>query len=380
MIRKRIAWLAIFVLLIGLACNAVTGSGGDAQPPTLPPPQPTQPPPPTSLPPEPTAPPAPTTAPANPTPVRPTDAPEVQGGLQISDQLYVHPQGIFELYPPAGWAMIDEDDGSVLFEAQDLSGAINVQVTNTGYELDGDSFERFVLARDQNFFEFYSEYRRDSVEVDKEIGVATVVKSLLFDGIPQTVVTYYDRHGQTIYTLDFWADEDLFESYADVYDAVFDAVTIDSSAAEDQELYLWIYDFYGPDDLFQIEVPTSWTFESTVGASTIVDTFYSPDEHAVIQNIVYDDGEEISKSVAGAFALELLTQYYAEDIRITDDQVQEDGSERLTWESPGGDYRGITFFETRGTTFLLFTIMYDNPFEDIYFDVLDYTVGTYTVP
>jgi hypothetical protein len=127
-------------------------------------------------------------------------------------------------------------------------------------------------------------------------------------------------------------------------------------------------------------VPESWLYEFTYEEVVAVDTFYSPDDHALIENIVYDDGEEVSKSEAGAFALELLREFYAEDIRITDDQVQPDGSERLIWNSPSGEYTGWSFFETRGTTFLLFTLIYDNAYEDIYFDVLNDVVETYDIP
>ena len=143
---------------------------------------------------------------------------------------------------------------------------------------------------------------------------------------------------------------------------------------------MWIFTFTGPADLFNIEVPLPWRYESSADTETVVDTFYSPDEHAIIQNIAYDDGTEVTRSQAGAFALELLKTYYASDIRITDDQVQSDGSERLIWNSPSGNYSGISFLETRGTTFLLFSVLWDNPFEDSYFDALDYTISSYDVP
>jgi hypothetical protein len=112
----------------------------------------------------------------------------------------------------------------------------------------------------------------------------------------------------------------------------------------------------------------------------IVDTFTSPDEHAFIENITYDDGEAISRSDAGAFALELMKEFYAGDIQVSDDQVQPDGSERLTWHSPSGGYSGISFLETRGTTFLLFSSIWDDPYEDDYLDSLRYTIETYDVP
>jgi hypothetical protein len=60
--------------------------------------------------------------------------------------------------------------------------------------------------------------------------------------------------------------------------------------------------------------------------------------------------------------------------------VQPDGSERLTWNSPSGNYSGISFLESRGTTFLMFSVLWDNPYEADYFDTLDYIISTYTTP
>jgi hypothetical protein len=194
------------------------------------------------------------------------------------------------------------------------------------------------------------------------------------------VFTLYNQQGPLIYSFDFWADTAVFDAYASQYDAIIDSLTVSTELATPQELYYWVYTFTGPNNLFTIEAPTPWRYELSESETVIVDTFYSPDEHAVIQNMTYDDGEPISRSEAGAFALELLKTYYASDIRIIDDQVQPDGSERLTWQSTSGDYSGISFFESRGTAFLLFSVLYDNPFEDTYFDVLEYTITTYAVP
>lgn len=380
-LTKPFLLLGALVLIVGLACNAVFG--GDPTPPpeptrTL---EPTR----TSEPtptPEPTLQSTATSTPPPPSatiPAQPTGTADPSVPFSLSDEPYAHPEGIFELLPPRGWSM-SENDGSVLFEAEDESGAIYFQVTNTGYALDPASFENFVLAREANFFGTYENYAEVEQSIEPEDGFASVSKQLDFDGIPQFVVSFYDQREQAVFALDFWADSDRVEAYADQYDAIFESAMVDGEAAALQDIYYWVYEFYGPGDLFVIEVPTAWEYELTTGEFTVVDTFYAPDDHAVIQNITYDDGEPVSKSEAGAFALELLRTFYAEDIEITDDEVQPDGSERLIWHSPSGEYTGITFFESRGTPFLLFTSIYDNAFEDVYFDVLDYTIGSYVVP
>jgi len=391
--QSRPIIFAFFLLLaVTIACGA--GTGGDeptsqpeVQPTEAPPTEaassidPTAPPPteaPEELPTEaPATEPPPTEAPPTETP--PTEAPP-QAAFELAAAPFTHPQGIFELYPPEGWTA-ESEDGGATFNAPDDSGFINVEVTNTGLVLDGDSFERFVDARDLNIFGGFESYQVTSRKVDRDLAVARVTKRLLFDSIPQTVMTLYDQRDQTVFALDFWAEENVATSYLERYEEIIDTASVDAAVATSLvEPYFWIYTFYGPDDMFSIEVPIPWRYEVAEGDVAIVDTFYSPDEHGIVQNIAYDDGDEVSRSEAGAFALELLKDYYAEDIRISDDQVQADGSERLTWTSPSGDFSGISFLETRGTTFLLFSVLWDNPFEDAYYDALDYTISTYEVP
>ena len=400
---KSFRYLLVFVLVLSLpllACGVFSGADPTAEPTQAPPPTET------------TAPPTATTAPPT-----PTDEPEVEPAAtsaaepeaeatvfsaqptkgpaptrdsvvpvddlpsagQISSTRYEHAEGLFALYPPEDWTA-SEDESSASFDAPDSSGYIYIQVTNTAIELDAIAFTNFVKNRDLNFFRDFDNYVTLNEEIDGDIGAATISKSLSFDGVPQTVITLYEQYGSVIYSFDFWSDEDRIDAYSDLFIEVAHAIEVYPEAAAEQVEYNWIYTFEEANGLFTIDVPTPWRYENTQGESVIVDTFYSPDEHAVIQNITYDDGEEISRSQAGAFGLELLREYYASDIRILDDQIQPDGSERLIWESPGGDYSGTSFLETRGTTFLLFTTMYDNPYEDAYLETLNYTISTYDIP
>jgi hypothetical protein len=386
--RSLIFFIAL-LMLMGLACSV--GAGGDEptaapQPTTAPAtevvavPTDTQPAPteaPTSAPTDvpPTKPSLPTSAP------EPTQVPVEQAPFELSPTIYAHPDGIFDLYPPAGWEVETKTGGATFTEPAGGSGFINVEVTNTSYQIDGPSFERFVDARDANLFGEFDGYEVINRQIDPDIGLARVTKRLNFGGEPQVVYTLYDQHSEVVFSLDFWASADLAAAYREKYEEIISGATVDSvQAAAVVDVYYWIYTFTGPGSLFEIEVPLPWTYETTEGEVAIVDTFYSPDDHGIVQNITYDDGVEINRSEAGAFALSLLRDYYAEDIIITDDQVQPDGSERLTWNSPSGNYSGISFLETRGTTFLMFSVLWDNPYEVDYFDTLDYIISTYTTP
>ncbi len=147
--------------------------------------------------------------------------------------------------------------------------------------------------------------------------------------------------------------------------------------------------FTDQNKLYQIDVPSDWAYSQTVDKENhyyYIDTFESPDKNALIENITYDEGKTFSGSTNGRFALYLLNTFYSKtgkegDIRVSDDSIQQDGSERLTWSSKGGSYSGISYFEVRNqTTFLMFTVEWGNDYKDQYFDMLDHVVSSYTTP
>lgn len=147
--------------------------------------------------------------------------------------------------------------------------------------------------------------------------------------------------------------------------------------------------FTDENDYYSIDLPGDWTYEQTVdsdGDDFYIDTFTSPDELALVENIVYDDGTAFTGSDKARFALYLLNTFYSDtgqegDIRVSEDKIMKDGSERLTWRSTGGDYSGISFLETRGsTTFLFFTVEWVDDAEDQYLDVLNAVIASYRIP
>jgi hypothetical protein len=137
---------------------------------------------------------------------------------------------------------------------------------------------------------------------------------------------------------------------------------------------------------FAIDVPADWKHTSGTDTNLYWDRFSSPDEHGFIESIAYDDGTVWTGSQNGRGALYLLNHYYSStqqegDIRVSDDSMQKDGSERLTWTSKGGKYSGVSFFEIRHkTTFLMFTTWWGNDYQDKYKPVLDNVVASYRLP
>jgi hypothetical protein len=144
--------------------------------------------------------------------------------------------------------------------------------------------------------------------------------------------------------------------------------------------------FTDKNNLYAIDLPGDWKHTNGSGTHYYFDRFASPDQNGFVENVAYDDGTPFTGSQNGQFALQLLNQFYsstgqAGDIHVSDDSIQKDGSERLTWYSSGGGYSGVSFFEVRNsTTFLMFTVWYNNDFKSTYFDVLDKVISSYRTP
>jgi len=142
-----------------------------------------------------------------------------------------------------------------------------------------------------------------------------------------------------------------------------------------------VYTFTDPNNLYQFKVPFGWTHTASTDKNTDIETFTVPDKLSYVENIEYDDGTAVTKSDAGAFALTLLKQYYSlTDLKVTDDTPQKDGSERLTWTSAAKGIDGESFFETRGTTFLLLTWVVDTNQYKFFQPVWTTLVNSYQIP
>ena len=299
----------------------------------------------------------------------------------LAAEPYAHPSGAFSLTLPEGWE-IDEKDNSIFVIAPDNEAAIEVSFINVGAPLDEEGLNSFIQAVEDNWFGTYPNYDvfEPEVQADGSIGVLKTL-DLEEGGTPQTVFSYYWQEGQVVFEQDFWVDTELYDAYVASLLEVANSMTTDPEAGALADPYAVTYTFTGPSSLFEFSVPYAWTYTASEGENSLVDVFTSPDGLTYVENITYDDGEEISKSEAGAFARFLLQEYYeVDDIVITDDQVQSDGSERLNWYSESLGVDGTSFFETRGTTFLLLTWVVDSAAYDQYFPVWDNLVSSYAIP
>lgn len=159
-----------------------------------------------------------------------------------------------------------------------------------------------------------------------------------------------------------------------------------------------IVTFVDQNNLLAFDLPGDWTYEHTEHGAAIytdvdayTDNFTSPNGDAIIESLVMfaNAGVTVNNSTSQAVALDILNTYYSStglnngDIRISSDQIMQDGSERFEWKSKGGNYSGVSFFEVRGDdkrTWLMFTAFWSDGVDQSILDIVDGAITTYTIP
>jgi len=301
--------------------------------------------------------------------------------FELDSRRYTHPSGAFSFFPPAGWSQDESENGSILLTSPDQAATVYVTVTNTGYELTSQGFLNFAQNVEDNFFGNRDQYRSLGSQTDPASDLV-FKKNFLFNDVLQEVISFHHQEGNAIYSVDFWAEASQAEQYMLAYENIkFD---YNPSKVSNLPVYNFIYTFDGPKNLFEIEIPMPWKHEESTDTNLVVDSIHAPDDHALIESIVYDDGYPYAKADAGQAALRLLNQFYtngAGDISVTEDSIMKDGRERLVWESKQGGFSGITTFEVRNeTSLLIFSVLYDDPYADTYRPLLEYIIDTYDTP
>jgi hypothetical protein len=314
------------------------------------------------------------------TPAAVTTTQPSQPGTNAADLIdYTHKQLIFHLKIPANWK-VDEQSSFTNITAPDNSGSIQVMAVNTGVELNELGFANFVDATEANTFARFLNYTQVERTVDTAKSFAIIRTNLDINNIPQKIISLYNKLGKIVFYMHFRSDAIAYEINNSLFEQIIPDIYFDSAYAADFIPYDIGYDFTEPNNLFILNVPSNWMYQYFIGENTIQNTFVSPDNHARIQNITYDDGSFVSPGQTDLIALELLQEIYAKDVRISEARTQPDLSIRWTWASKTGNIEGTTFYETRGTSFLMLSLLSDTEDKKVFDPLFNLIIESYQLP
>lgn len=294
----------------------------------------------------------------------------------IETRLYTHPDNLFGLSIPVSWS-VSSASNITQFRDPASSIAIDVQLMDTQYELELESFTRAVDAREASVFGEFESYLEMDRQLDQDEVSYLIEKRLIQNGVPRTVISFYRQYGPSIIILDLWSGIEEYEGNKSQLSELLASLSIEEGAGQSSARSHADLFSLQSNGAFSLDIPRYWNHNTSTAENSVVDTFTSPDEQAIIQMVIFDDGEPISGTVAGAFVRNLLRNYYAKDINVSEYQSLTDGREELIWESTGSDYQGITYFDVNDTELIIYTIMTTADFEEIYADLLENVLNSF---
>jgi hypothetical protein len=296
--------------------------------------------------------------------------------ILIETNLYTHPKGYFSFKSPQHW-IVEEDNNQVIFTAPQGEPKLKMTVLNTGYILDSTSFSAFFEIQEKKKAEELDNY----IEIEQQKNLSEP-SALFITGFRANknyyrTATFYMCDQFAVVIAELQVNERDFESYKTFFDTFVTSINIDAEKISTLSVYSFENGLRHSNGQFSILVPDYWSSQRNVAEYTLVETFTSPDQNAIIQTVVYDDGKQMSKTIAGEFALALLRNNYTKQITITNDIVLKDGREVLPWRSEIDGYQGVTSFAVHGTSLLSLTIIWNNDPDQIYEKLLEQVFLSY---
>lgn len=275
-----------------------------------------------------------------------------------------HPQKLFSLLIPAGWK-IKEEESFATFTAPDETASILAAVENTGIPLDETAFTNYISNTEKNNFSHLKDYKQEEAKLDNRLGIATVRSQFFLANEAQALSSFYIRKKNIIITMRLQAYRSESSKLEKLFDQVMNSAKFDLDKASGLIPYNMVYDFAHPMNVFSMKIPTSWRYIREEFTNFAIVRFYSPDELAWIENLTYDDGKAIQPNQAFTITTNLVWELFAKDLRISEMKPQPDGSTRWVWRSERNNIQGTTFYEIRGTKFLMLSLITKKEVEEV---------------
>ena len=296
---------------------------------------------------------------------------EPSGVYALSDQAYQAPDGVFSLRLPAGWNCSEPAPQQVDCQSPDGIAALTVSATNTGYEITDEALSAFAHAEMVRAYVDAKEYnetgsKEESGEISAEANWR--IGDELFTG-----AEYFIRKGAAVVRVHSEAAQDADHNFQEIIPDLLESIAVDPVALRSIPLYNHRFSYTAPDLFFELEIPTAWVkfADAATVKNTVMEGFLSPDERASVQVAVYRRGSVITQTLKAEKTLEIMRAYYGFDLRVSHDKALPDGRERLAWSAERKGVSGISYFDAYGGSLYVFSVIWEEPTEDIYLPVLE---------
>lgn len=302
---------------------------------------------------------------------------------ETGEQLFVHPSQTFEIPIPAGWTIESDENGSMFASEQAGEGAIYITVNYTGHALTAEDFERYVLAREENFFDYFDEYLPGEHEINSAKDRAVFRKSVDFNGIPETVDTFYYRINNAVFTIDTWMETSRIAEYAPLYQTLLNGFKFQSEGVENFYLYNYVWVFRDSLELFSFETPISWAYRASDVGDVVEDQFWAPDENAALTHHLMYVPAKLSENNLEKQVIEILINSLpkqTQEIKVNNRETIDAEIYQLSWQSTKSGWEGKVIYQMYKNNLLILNGMYAKLFEDSYLSTIQYGLDYYSVP
>lgn len=374
--KRPFLFLLSVLLVLSLACSSVAELSATATP--LPTSTFTPTPPPTSTP-----------TPAGPVASDGSTLVTKFGDLELSNELYEHPNGWVSFYPMKGWE-IEVNDFSVTMYEPSSNVNFYITATNTGYTLNEEAYANFRNNMEELYF-FQDQYEEINSGGNEAINLYFVEKRYLgSDGSTKLyAVSIYQQFDEIIYTIEMVGNEEFATGDADnPYRVMFNSFTqtieTDNSVAATLPLYQYSWSYTSPTTNASISVPWAWSFFIDQSEGFQYANFYSPDFAAYAQ-FVQQDTVKLTKELGLDFAISYLNIVHSNgsnDVQINqfgELEELEEGLYFFDWESKDAGKAGLLKYDIRipNKLIMVLTIVQDQDLLPLYANLLGEISGSY---
>ena len=101
-----------------------------------------------------------------------------------------------------------------------------------------------------------------------------------------SVITHYHQTGKFVLIIDLWAGLDYYEDNEQELSTILASFSVDENKFDSQGIDSSSLLTTFSNGSFSMEVPQYWQYRTESSENSVVDTFSSPDENAVIQGTI----------------------------------------------------------------------------------------------